>query len=1467
MAQRITVEAPNKVRYVLEAPDDITDDEINAHVQQLMAEDAKHEAKTGFLPNVKKGFKSGVSDIERGLGVGAEALGLEETAQRLKEASEQKALEAEQAAEPADKRDTHGFVPPHLKEQFGEAVGRFGPTMASSAFGPVGTAVAGLAETAAGAGAASKAGASDENALAVAPFLGAVSTLGVPGFGAASKAIAGEASKSIAGNVAKGAVASTVGAVPAAVAYEALVNKSAGKPLPTPEEMAQTAKEVAPVAAILGGAHGAFRAREPHPFFPDHVVQEPVQEQAADNIPEAKVRGKQTQETGAPFKGETDEGIIHDVDSLSRNFDLKNAEKRGYNLWGIRNVNGEGFARYSSLEDGLNHINGLLERYKTKHNINTPNELAHRYAPPKDHNDTAAYAKNIADHLNVDVNGKIDLTDAATRQKVIWAITRQEGIAKLNKYGNYKPYEAEGKSTPDPLYKQLGLRSNSSAKKTLDSLDLDTDEGVAEANNLLKALHEEGKISDEHLDIANNYFTERQATRGDVYQKGIDEAQAVYDGAPTPENKVRLEAAQEKLNTHIKSEGLGKQFEEALPKQEAQPEVQPHAFMPEHLQTQRAEPQTLQGAKAELLSNPSTVVREREQAPSLAQSLKNTTANFLKNHVDKWAGLMDVAKYHGDYVGDKMNAYLLGHQLDKIGTMMPRVLSEGGMELRPDGQSVVVKLPIKMHDGSVKDASVKNMIDHVKGEKDGQDILHEILWVKDQERMQQVNPENVSARVSKDPEGFAKKVEAVNTILREKPVFQDSLNMLKEINKKRVKYLRDTGAIDDDMFKFFNEQEMYVPNYTLRDEATDRLGADSGKKVIIGNTATRAFRERTQSDHDINPMENIANEMLRSYLGGARNYHKQLTAEQLQRIGKASYVGRTKNKAQQGNFAVMKNGKRQFYELHDPTDYPVMQVISEIANPIMLAARGASQLLRVGVTNTPNFWKRQLFIDPIAASLTSNIGWVTPAHTMYEVTKILRGDKKILDKLMDAGAISHVDPTLDPRETRALYKEIGTRTVSKSGLEQFKSQLRNKSEFMHILVDGATRCAIYNKVYAKALKDGMSPEKADGFAIMKAREAINFSVSGSAEMQRTGRQLIPFLGAGINALELMRKNWTMGHVKLEDRPAYRRQFLNKVFTVGMLSGLHAMLMAGDPDYEEAKNSFKYSRVAIPTGDKDTPLFGLDLPPDMTFLYWMPALAVEYSLGTKDGQEVWNVAKDQLISLVPGGLGYTGGVPIPQIARPAIELTMGKSFFTGEDIVPKSEQQLPATAQGEYTATEGSKRLGKAIGVSPTKIDYAFKGYLGELGNLALWAVDGLLEGVGATDTIQKPEKHWTQTPGVGAQSTFGTYLASQSVEDMYNHKEKADEARKYYNHLAERGEAGAQELKEFTADPKNITLVQMATLLDRYAKRESDITKQIHLLQNSPEARETITARINALKQERNETAKQAEAVWNEHMK
>lgn len=1524
MPRQMSIEAPNKKVYKIEVPDDATEEDAFGYVQHLMEQDAKHAERTGVFPHAAQALNQGKANIYEGASTIAGLAGFPETEASLAEKGKKTKEAAAGMAEPTTPEDVEAAkakgpvsgaiasLEKNIGEPLGSGVGSIAPTAAMLATGswPIASVGAG-AEYLRDVGHIRELGGTPEaSALGGVPVAAINTGTGVGGLlnNAITRKLALQAGEGLATKTAKATATNAIVGGPSAIAAEDISRSAANQPLMNKEEMGETLKDVAITSVPFGAAHAVashLATPKTNPLMPDYLAEKAKAQEPApvqDNIPEPTVKGKQA------ATEQTDLGVVHDVDSLTRNFDLSKMPK-SYNLWNVRNKSGDGFRSYGSLEESVTGINDLLKAYKHLHQIDTPIDLTNRYAPKKDHNNPEAYAKNIADHLGLDsVNDKIDLDDPAVRNKVIWAIARQEGVVRPNKNVQGKSYTpgekpvVEGQATaeqpapamltPEQIRDQLGLGEKHPAYSTLKDIDLATDEGLADAESVLNGLKETAgrkeSIAEDKVSAVDDILSQLKTkpkvepNEFEAAQVEVDNLQKAHEADPTPENLNKFSAAKEQLETTKKASQVSKAFDEALG-ESAQPKVEPvttETAQPETAQPKTAQPEparnplmpdylaakgreqegSISTAESDLLSNPSTVVRDPEGKPTFIKAVKDTAKNSGKNHVDKWLGLTKINEVYGDFVGDQMSAYWTGHELDNIGRIIPRALEKGGLKKMPDGRIEVVELPIEMHDGSTKNASIRNMLDLVKNEKDGQDILNEILWVTNEKRMLEKNPKNASLRATRDPEGFAKKVQNVDTILKSKPVYQDALSMLKEVNSARVDFLKDTEQLTDDMYKYFKENELYVPNYMLRDEASDMLGA-SGKKTTIGNTATRAFRERTPSDHDINPMENIANEFLRSYIGGARNNHKVQTALQLQKIGKATYVGRTNIKDKQGNFGVLKGGKREFYQLHDPTDYPVMEIINQSVNPIMIASRASAGIIRTAATNTPNFWLRQLFIDPLGASMVSDVGWVTPAHTMYQITRALTGNKKILDRLMDAGVVGHIDPRLDPRDARAFYKEVGTRTVSKSGLDKFKGKLRSASEYAHILIDGGTRCAVYEKAYAKGVKKGMSPEKADSYAVMKAREVINFGVSGNAESQRVARQMTPFLGASINAIEVMRRNITMEHVKLEDRAAYRKQFMNKVYTVGMLSAVHALYMAGDPDYEEAMNNFKYSKVAIPTGNKEDPLFGAAIPPDMAFLYYIPALVAQYATGTKDSHEVWKIIKDQALTMIPGGVGYTG-VPVPQIAKPILELVTDRSFFTGQDIVPKAEQGLPPWAQGQYTASKTSKAVGRMFDISPPRLDAFIKGYLGSFGDIALWAVDGMLDATGLADNIQKPDKHWTQTPGLGLQSSFGTYLASQSVEDMYAHKEKADKARKLYNQLGSQGPAGQEDFKNFTSDPENIKLAQLATVLDRYAKKESDIMKQIHTLQSSDISSAEMTRRIKEEKEKRNKVAQEAEKLY-----
>ena len=454
-------------------------------------------------------------------------------------------------------------------------------------------------------------------------------------------------------------------------------------------------------------------------------------------------------------------------------------------------------------------------------------EFTNRYAPRADRNDPEAYAKNIADNLGLkSVNDKIDLDDPNTQAGMLWAIIRQEGVLHKNKGATV------------PLSQTLGLRSAEGVIKKgmdktyvngLDKLNTEYDADLADAAYNARQLIEQNEIPEENLAAAQEIIDLNEAR-----QKMPEEVEA----------RKQKSTAEEKLNTAGDNLASTLATEEAPPsaqlsaapqieaKRQAQERVGEAPLMPESLQQKVAQQHIdANTAQEEILKDPSTRMRDKDNQPKFVSAVKDTFNNFLKKNVDKWAGLAKINEKFGDYAGDKMSAFWLGHTSDKMGSMLQRAVIEGGIKINPDGQPEIRREPIRLSTGEMQNASLRNMYDLVKDQPKGLDTLNEILWVKDQQQMLEMNPEAASVR-AKEP-SFQKKVAAADAILAAKPVYQDALNMNKKVSEMRVDFLKQAGMLSDDMYDYFKKRDQYVPNYEFRDEVGDALGADTTKKIKI----------------------------------------------------------------------------------------------------------------------------------------------------------------------------------------------------------------------------------------------------------------------------------------------------------------------------------------------------------------------------------------------------------------------------------------------------------------------------------------------------------------------------------------------------------------------------------------------------------------------------------------------------------
>lgn len=87
--------------------------------------------------------------------------------------------------------------------------------------------------------------------------------------------------------------------------------------------------------------------------------------------------------------------------------------------------NDKRFVVFTAPVWGLRALAKVLLSYQRKYGLRTPAAIVGRWAPPVE-NDTGAYARQVAKALGVGVDDQIDLTKAATLERILPAIVQHE---------------------------------------------------------------------------------------------------------------------------------------------------------------------------------------------------------------------------------------------------------------------------------------------------------------------------------------------------------------------------------------------------------------------------------------------------------------------------------------------------------------------------------------------------------------------------------------------------------------------------------------------------------------------------------------------------------------------------------------------------------------------------------------------------------------------------------------------------------------------------------------------------------------------------------------------------------------------------------------------------------------------------------------------------------------------------------
>jgi hypothetical protein len=718
--------------------------------------------------------------------------------------------------------------------------------------------------------------------------------------------------------------------------------------------------------------------------------------------------------------------------------------------------------------------------------------------------------------------------------------------------------------------------------------------------------------------------------------------------------------------------------------------------------------------------------------------------------------------------------------------------------------------------------------------------------------------------IEKSKQGYETGIDikaAENTVRKLDSKYKETFKQLGEYQNNLLKYLRDSGIINEKTFNVMLEANKdYVPFF--------RVLEDAGKDGSISKSVANPLKRFKGSDKVIvDPIESIYKNTLHFVTLVERNRSlvefvkmveqtkaidptafkdvskskpkmtkTKITLEELENVvTDVSKIDKTalenfevfrRNQQQLGKteVAVFRDGKREVWDLGSDlsrswkysTDVSQKLVSSIISLP--------TRTLRAGATLAPEFFLRNAMRDTMSATVFSRNGFVLGLDTARGMlTQIYskfgkEKESKIYQDWIKSGGPQSSYVAFDRNYfSKNIAKELTSRPVYNIITKPLEA-LRIMTEFF----ENATRLGEYIKSYNTSIKNGLTHKQAverGGF------ESKNISL----DFQRMGAKM-----AAVNSVVAFFNARVQGYLKLYETFKSPETRSKALYTVGASITLPSILLwiANNEDerYKELPQWQKDLFWIVITGEgKDTIVWRIPKPFELGYVFGtLPERLLDF-VKTKDPTSVKKfietLAFDNATSLMP----------IPDIAKPLVEAWSNKSLFTKKPIVPRSlEGLLPEYQYTEYTS-ETSKILGKLIrqisgeysGISsPVRIESTINNWTGTLGRTFTTVLDKALINSGIIDDPIKPEETLSDIPIIRAFVVRNPSSGSEYITTFYDKYEKVN---KIFNSIDTLQKAG-----NFEEANKLLTnLPAEATVLKSTYRLVQDLDKRVRDTYNS----------------------------------
>lgn len=539
----------------------------------------------------------------------------------------------------------------------------------------------------------------------------------------------------------------------------------------------------------------------------------------------------------------------------------------------------------------------------------------------------------------------------------------------------------------------------------------------------------------------------------------------------------------------------------------------------------------------------------------------------------------------------------------------------------------------------------------------------------------------------------------------------------------------------------------YIPFFRDMSDVGMQSFLSGGKGFIDVSSPVKRLKGSTRDI--INPLESIIKNTFQFVNAIERNHVGRTFAKLADKKGMGQIIERVNgDKAKTDNtFNVWENGKKATYET-TPELIQTMRVLDrEQSNMVAKILSYPANWLRAGATLSPEFILRNPVRDMIGASIYSKHGFIPVVDTFKGLALFLKKGGLYWD-YMKSGAAHAAMVSLDRDYLGGQLRDIMSRESKATKL------IKNPIEVLRAMSEAtemATRLAEFdnarkgytgvgNRLFGKDRKPLTARE-----AALESRDiTLDFSRRGSHT--KTANRVVAFFNAAIQGTDKMARAF-------KEDP--RGMTVKTMLYITLPSVLLWYMNKDDERYQELpqweKDTFwiipgKENMYKIPKPFEAGILFGTAF--ERMLQYFDDAKNNRKSVGFKGfGDRV-------IDSLAPSFM--------PTAMIPVVEAMTNYSLFRQRNIIPQSQENLPARLQYGANTSELAKFVGDKINVSPYIVDNTIRGYGGGLAGLGLSGIDAA---TGAKEN--NASKKWYEAPGLRG-FMVAPYQSSDSVQRVYD---------------------------------------------------------------------------------------------------